>query len=121
MQSCNQKNKINRLTNTFIKDFTVYDIRKNFIEFWAELNSISLHKSIPNGVVKKFIDVTDTTSSHMIKNELKKTVDILTLKDLEAVFECCIDSHRRKKQGTVYTPDFIIDYFDRSIFGDKEV
>jgi len=110
MQIYNQKNKINRLTNTFIKDFTVYDIRKNFIEFWAESNSINLHKSIHNGVVKKFIDPTDSTSSNIIKNELKKTFNTLSLKDLEAVFECCIDSHRRKKQGTVYTPDFIIDY-----------
>jgi len=110
MVGINQKNKINRLTNAFIKDFTFYDIRKNFIEFWAESNFINIHKVIPNGVVKKFIDKTDSTSSQMIRNELKKTVNILTLKDLEEVFECCIESHRRKKQGTVYTPDFIIDY-----------
>ena len=46
MLGINQKNKINRLTNTFIKDFTVYDIRKNFIEFWAESNFINIHGSI---------------------------------------------------------------------------
>ena len=45
----------------------------------------------------------------------------MTLKDLEAVFECCIDSHRRKKQGTVYTPDFIIDYLIKQSFRVKKL
>lgn len=48
------------------------------------------------------------------KEELIETIckqfDSFSVKDLEVVFENIIDNERKKKEGVVYTPDYIIDY-----------
>lgn len=41
---------------------------------------------------------------------LEKEIPLNSYKNLEAVFESLIDLDRKKSEGVVYTPDYIIDY-----------
>ncbi len=39
----------------------------------------------------------------------------ISLKNIEAYFEACIETERKKSQGAVYTPNLIIDYLVRDV------
>lgn len=45
---------------------------------------------------------------------LEARVDSLSLKDLEAAFECFLDDEQRRMHGVVYTPGFVVDYLVRN-------
>lgn len=97
----------NEIINSFIKLFLISQKREHCdVKKLQECN--------------KYEEDFNEVLLHQIQNNYLS----LSLKDLEAVFESLIDFDRKKAEGAVYTPDYIIDYilnYSLSIYKGTEI
>jgi len=91
-----------------IKDYSNEKIIGSFINCFFKLNNIDLLKinNYQNSEISKYIQY----SSIELENKINANFKQLTIKDLEIMFENVIDNEKKKKEGVVYTPDYIIDF-----------
>jgi type I restriction-modification system DNA methylase subunit len=87
------------------KEYTINEIIGSFVYCFKKINEIS-NLGFES---QKFI----THKNEKLVEYICSQFDIFSLKDLEVVFENIIDNERKKKEGVVYTPDYIIDYIIR--------
>lgn len=92
------------------KDFDENDLRAGLIKHWAEINKIKSQKLERLKKAVLFIEKSNSNEAERVLKALNSSNDKFDLKELEGAFELLIDKHRKKKQGAVYTPDYIIDY-----------
>lgn len=100
------KKKINSVISLLKKKYTTKDIISISLKTFCSQNNIDyllLNKLSECGKYK-------TVQDYNIENSLKRDFTSFNLKDLEAIFESLIDLDRKKAEGAVYTPDYIIDY-----------
>lgn len=97
---------ITKIIKGLLKKYSINKLRSVIISNWAHNNSIPIKKLLSGEVLSDAIRKggNEDVGSHV------NGLSIKTLKDVEIAFEALIDIERRKKQGAVYTPDFIIDY-----------
>ena len=94
----------------FLNDYPSESTRAAFLLHWAETNGISV-KTIRRGqVIRKFLDSGNSADLKPLQGYLQTHVGKITLKDLEKAFEILIAPEQRRSYGTVYTPDYIIEY-----------
>ncbi len=100
------KIKINTIITILKNKFSSNEIIHSVLKIWCETNNID-----PN-LLKNLSECSKYNSNNNadLSNLIKKDLTLHTLKDLEAIFESLIDSDRKKAEGAVYTPDYIIDY-----------
>ena len=84
------------------------------VRFFTESNNISNSNFLKNeflkGIVEKTTNQFESKCSPGIEFSFSDIGYNMQIEDVEAIFESLIDSDRKKKQGVVYTPDYIIDY-----------
>jgi len=100
------KKKVQAEIKNYKKDFSSEEIIFAFILFYLHCNKLdsnSIQEFSECSSYKKY------ENSELFSQISKNTYDF-TLKDLEAIFESLIDLDRKKAEGAVYTPDYIIDY-----------
>jgi len=97
-------------------------IKKALPEFRNEFTSNQIISTfILAWIRKKDIDAYELTYTHECKiyqqyyneglyNRICTWFESISLKDLESIFENLIDLDRKKSEGAVYTPDYIIDF-----------
>ena len=115
-----KKNKVSQEIKKIKEDYPTATIISSFIMLYIEIN----------GIKKIFLNQLNECSKYS-NNESKNLLDVIklnfqkfTLKDLESVFENIIDLDRKKEEGAVYTPNYIIDYiinYSISIYKNKNV
>jgi adenine-specific DNA-methyltransferase len=89
------------------KDFGRDATMASIVKAWAQCNSLSLSDYRHSEHLKRLSGVTPAGQLH---DELLTSVGILTLKDVEVAFENLIEATRKRAEGVVYTPNYIIDY-----------
>ena len=93
-----------------VKNYGENAIRAALLQHWAKVNEIPVAKLKQADSVAAFLEASNTIEVARIGQELDRSIFRLSIKDIESTFEILIDSKRRKSQGAVYTPDFIIEY-----------
>ncbi len=101
------------LISKLIKDYEENSIHAALLQHWAKINEISFFRFKQTHSVARFLEASNTTEVARIRQILNQSIFKLSIKDIERIFEILIDSKRRKSQGAVYTPDFIIEYLVR--------
>jgi len=94
--------KIQTFIKRINKEHSVNEIIGSFVYCFKKINSL-------NNIgfeSQKFI----IHKNEKLVKSICSQFDTFSLKDLEVVFENIIDNERKKKEGVVYTPDYIIDY-----------
>ena len=97
--------------NHFLRLYGENAVRSSLVRLWLKSNAIS------DSIAAKDVDIEALLSSPshgIIIDTLTKSTSFFNLKDLEGAFEAIIDNHRKKKQGSVYTPNYIIEYLFNS-------
>ena len=93
-----------------VKDFPSETLKYAAVLLWLRNNNLP-SSILPQNSISKYI--LENESSSVIKEaigHLQRTLQPLSLKDVEKVFELS-NGHLKKRQlGAVYTPDYIIDY-----------
>lgn len=84
-------------------------VQAALVRLWARWNDLSL-VGLPAGSVTEEILTHREAGTAGLEDALAFMAPYRSIKDLEGVFEILIDSQRRKSQGAIYTPDYIIDY-----------
>jgi hypothetical protein len=107
-ESLRFNHNLQRIVPKLLKDYKASEIRAGAICFWAESNNIDLIKLKRGLVTSEFLSSTPSKICKNILQIFKKLTAQATIKDVEGIFERCIDLHRRKSQGAVYTPKLII-------------
>lgn len=79
----------------------------SIIRAWAEANGVSL-KTLDRS--DRLAGCLGVSPAGVLQNELLTSVGAFTLKDVEVAFENLIDAARKRSEGVVYTPNYIIDY-----------
>lgn len=106
-----KKIEINKIEiNKFIKKYKSYfstnEIISTFCRFYVACNDLSQDALAQLSELSKY--------NQFVNNVLYDIIELnyssFSLKNLEAVFESLIDLDRKKAEGAVYTPDYIIDY-----------
>lgn len=82
------------------------DLINSFIMCFMESNNIPL-EFIDSSHECKLYFYNNNSSLH---SHIKKRFIINSISDLESIFEHLIDIDRKKSEGVVYTPNYIIDY-----------
>jgi len=104
MKKIINKKKLETEIKKFKESYTTDEIINSFIKLF--LTSENLENNIDKlNECKKYNNINEKLFT-IIKNNYS----LFTLKDIEAVFESLIDYDRKKAEGAVYTPDYIIDY-----------
>ncbi len=85
------------------RDATISSI----IQAWSEANSVPLKNLDRSDRLARYLDV---RPAGLLHNELLSSVGTFSLKDVEVAFENLIDAARKRSEGVVYTPNYIIDY-----------
>ena len=67
-------------------------------------------------VTGEFLSCGESPEIDRIRARLAGSVGDPSLKTLEAAFECFLDGERRRLQGAVYTPEFVVEYLIRHGF-----
>lgn len=94
---------VNKFQSEYGRDATICSI----IQAWAEANGVSLR------TLDRFDRIAHSMQvrpAGLLQNELLTSVGTLTLKDVEVAFENLIEAARKRSEGVVYTPNYIIDY-----------
>lgn len=107
--SCNDNNFQN-VIKKLLNKWDVPDLRAAVILYWAKKNNVSLKKISNSKVLQKFIDNSDKKNADEIQNKILSKFQLTSIKQIEGCFENFIEKQRRKSQGAVYTPNYIIDY-----------
>jgi len=81
------------------------------VQGFVNANRIALSNISPSSELARTLSF--STSSEPL-------VPVQTLKEVESVFELLIDADRKRKEGVVYTPDYIIDHILEQTFADKK-
>lgn len=74
---------------------------------WAEANGISLKTLERSCSIARYMG---GRPAGLLQTQLTTSVGTLTLKDVEVAFENLIEAARKRSEGVVYTPNYIIDY-----------
>ncbi len=97
---------VEALTTQLARDFRPESIKAAIIRYWAERQNISV-----SGLEK------GRHVGSMLHEDCERPLRVLqrvggftALKDVERAFEFLMDSDHKREHGTVYTPDYIIDY-----------
>jgi len=99
------------------KEISFAEIIASLIKLFTDNNKIDYSKTYETSECSKYSNYYNKIAYNIITNIFPK----LSLKKLESIFESLIDTNRRKTEGAVYTPDYIIDYIiDYSISGYKQ-
>ena len=93
-----------------VKNYEENAIRAALLQHWAKINEIPVAKLKQADSAAAFLEASNTTEVARIRHKFDQSIFRLSIKDIESIFEILIDSKRRKSQGAVYTPDFIIEY-----------
>jgi len=96
-------------------------IRAALISHWICLHPNAKKYLNKAETTNKFLQIENSSDVLHIGRHVSALLPTLELKDLEALFESLIDSSRKKKQGIVYTPNFIIDYLIKQAFTFSEL
>jgi methylase of polypeptide subunit release factors len=102
-----REKRIAALVNERQTEYGRDEIICSIIQAWAEANSVSLRTLDRSERLARFMEV---RPAGLLRNELLTSVGTLTLKDVEVAFENLIDAARKRSEGVVYTPNYIIDY-----------
>jgi len=94
--------KVQTFIKKINKEYSVNEIIGSFVYCFKKINKLD-NLGFES---QKFIAHKNEKLVESICNQF----DTFSLKDLEVVFENIIDNERKKKEGVVYTPDYIIDY-----------
>lgn len=100
------KKRINTEINNLKKKYSIGSLYYSFIKLFFKNNQLSLDNLEHLNECSKY----KKFHNNDLWEEIKNKYDSFSLKDLEAVFESVIDIERKKAEGAVYTPDYIIDY-----------
>jgi methylase of polypeptide subunit release factors len=79
----------------------------SIIQAWAKANGIS-HRRLDRS--DRLARCLGASPAGLLQNELLASVEKFSLKDVEVAFENLIDAARKRSEGVVYTPNYIIDY-----------
>lgn len=79
----------------------------SIIHAWAAANSIPLRLLDRSSRLAHYLGV---SPAGLLQHELLTSVGTLSLKDVEVSFENLIDAARKRSEGVVYTPNYIVDY-----------
>jgi len=79
----------------------------SIIQAWAKANGIS-HRRLDRS--DRLARCLGASPAGLLQNELLASVGDFSLKDVEVAFENLIDAARKRSEGVVYTPNYIIDY-----------
>ena len=88
------------------KEFSSEEITASLIKLFTDNNKIDYSKTNEASECRRYSQYYNTIAYSTIASTFPK----LSLKKLESIFESLIDTNRRKTEGAVYTPDYIIDY-----------
>lgn len=97
--------KYKKKIQNYKKKNSIRQIISVFISHWAAVNSISpdmLYTAKEYSLYRGYYD------DALYKN-ISSSIPIISIKDIETVFENLIDLEEKKTHGAVYTPDYIID------------
>jgi adenine-specific DNA-methyltransferase len=94
---------VNERQREYGRDATISSI----IHAWAEANGVSLRTLDRSDRLARCLGV---RPAGLLQNEILTLVGTLSLKDVEVAFENLIDAARKRSEGVVYTPNYIIDY-----------
>jgi len=100
------KKQLEKIIIEYKKEYSTQEIINSFIHLYIlknEYNETFINKF---SECSKYLESENST----LKNLLENKYNTITIKDIEAVFESLIDLDRKKAEGAVYTPDYIIDY-----------
>lgn len=92
------------------KEHSDDELRCAAIICWAQVNGISASRLERGGLTGEILQSTHNGVAERLAVKLKQYVPSMTLKDLEKVFESLIDTDDRKSRGSVYTPEFVVNY-----------
>jgi len=85
------------------RDATISSI----IQAWAVANGVALRKLNRSDRLARSVGV---RPAGLLQKALLTSVGTFSLKDVEVAFENLIDAARKRSEGVVYTPNYIIDY-----------
>ena len=94
---------VNERQTEYGRDATICSI----IKAWGEANGVSLRTLDRSDRIGRCMGV---RPAGLLQSELLTSVGTFTLKDVEVAFENLIDAARKRSEGVVYTPNYIIDY-----------
>ena len=102
-----KKIELNRIVKSLKNNFNTNELISEFSNFYIKSNNL-LSCDILLGLseFKKY----SNCRNKVLFNRINNLFSVFSLKDLEAVFESLIDLDRKKREGAVYTPNYIIDY-----------
>lgn len=107
------KPQLQQTISKLLKENPLELVRAAVIRHWASSNAIPLAKLEKGHATGPFLEATDLKAVEHVIKQLEINGQNISIKEMESVFETFIDAERRKAQGAVYTPDFIIDYLIR--------
>jgi type I restriction-modification system DNA methylase subunit len=105
--------EMDKRTATIDKLFQNYaadTVRAGVLHVWLKSHPDAAKLLRLDSITREFVEVSNANDLHRVEVEVENARIASKIKDLESVFERLIDSQRKKKQGSVYTPDHIIDY-----------
>lgn len=100
------KKKLNTEIKSLKKNYSTNEIINSFIILYSIQNNIDTS----NLLNVSECSIYSKYENKSILEHISSKYNFLSLKDIEAVFESLIDIDRKKAEGAVYTPDYIIDY-----------
>lgn len=95
--------------DNLLRNYSPDDLRGGVLLWWLDNNQEQKQYLRPNSITNEFLEKAGIDKGP-VSSDLSRILGTPNLKSIEAVFERVIESHRRKKQGAIYTPDHIIDY-----------
>jgi len=100
------KNKLNGVIQLYKKEFSTNEIINVVITIFLQNHSFEQKIMQSLNECSKYY----TFSNTLLFNKFVQDFKFLSLKNIENIFESLIDIDRKKAEGAVYTPDYIIDY-----------
>jgi hypothetical protein len=97
---------LTKTIDRLIRDSPPEVLRAAAIRSWLGHHPAATAHIMPDGQTSKYLHCCDESEVAT----LGASIEVKTLKEIEAIFERIIESGRRKKQGAVYTPNHIIDF-----------
>lgn len=101
-----KKIKIEQIIKKLKNKYETNELIFEFINLYLKINNVDITKINSLNEYSKYLSFENIS----LFNEINESFFTFSLKDLEAAFESLIDFNRKKAEGAVYTPDYIIDY-----------
>lgn len=93
-----------------IIDYGADSIKTALVQHWAKRSDVRLSAFKSTSVTQRVFDRANSKEVSLLLNQFGVLFPKITLKDVEKSFELTLDKESRKLLGTVYTPEYIIDY-----------